>query len=121
MKYYIALIIKLFSRKCLINDKKAVFWSGHRNSDEKVGDHDVLNDRSMIDEEDSEAEENDCAYAIGNNVRNSSCDSWYPCGLCQLPRKQKTLFLKGICDDDRKWLVKLETLSFLKISYQVVL
>ena len=43
-----------------------------------------------------------CAYVIGDNVKPSSCRTWYSCAECQFPAK-KTLYLKGLCPLDSEW------------------
>ena len=91
-----------FRRQCLVNEEKALFWSSYHQNVAANGDHDAPNDILMMKEAAGieaapkyEDETDHCAYMIGSSVRASNCDSWYPCGLCQLPQEQKKIFLKG--------------------------
>ena len=47
-------------------------------------------------------EGDNCAYVIGENIKPSSCRSWYSCAQCEVPTKT-VLYLKGLCPLDVEW------------------
>ena len=91
--------------KCILqgsSQEKAIFWlaQNRQNVSSWIDPYDNQTDLKEFDIDYIEGE--NCAYVIGDNVKPSSCRTWYSCAECQFPAK-KTLYLKGLCPLDTEW------------------
>ena len=84
------------------SQEKAIFWlaPNRQNASHWTDPYDQQTDLNDFDIDYIEGE--DCAYVIGENVKPSSCRTWYSCAECQFPSK-KVLYLKGLCPLDTEW------------------